>query len=182
MKRVLFSFAIFSMSFNADAQNNSGRTFELNEIGWTFVLPEGFELTDSSTKNVVVSTNTNFWIKQLIFKHKATTLLTTVSTTGPKGDEAWEKAYKKEADHFYKTISSQNPSVSYDTTTTSAIINSIPFTKFTVVGMENGKIVYRHFKLRKLYKNYRFNITYNGTDELDKSAIENMLNNSSFTY
>ena len=178
MKHYLIFLTIYCFPFYTNAQ--SEQKFTISEIGWTFGLPEGYKVIDTSSKTVQLQDDKHYWTKQLLFKSENASFFTSIMTMGPEDDEIWDHLYYKEKGHFYKTVSTQKPSLQLDSTTSSEIINSELFTKFTLVGKENGEIVYNQVQLRKLYKNYRFIISYNSIDTISLNKIEKMLQNSKF--
>lgn len=179
MERYLIFLAFCWFPFCTNAQ--SEQKFTISEIGWTFDLPEGYIVIDTSSKTVQLQDDKHFWTKQLMFKSENASFFTSIMTMGPEDDEIWDHFYSKEKDHFYKSVHTQKPLLKLDSLTSFELMNSELFTKFTLFGKENGEIVYNQVQLRKLYRNYRFIISYNSINSISISQIEKMLRNSKFT-
>lgn len=179
---------------NGYAQHYS-RPFTFNDIGWTIDLPEGFELLDStsvaakiakgrqtveSTSNGTISTSET---KPLIVakKNESNYFISSLTPFDEGKDGSWTSTNREIRQIAFKTLVEKFPSAKYDSATSVIFIDSLPFSKFLIVGKEDNGVIYKSIMLGKLYKGYDFKITYMCVDGNIEKEIEEMLEQSKFS-
>ena len=179
MKLTLFILALFSLSLLTNGQNT--RSYTLDEIGWTFDLPDGIEFHDSVTNTMSLPSGRQAWKKHMTFNKGDNLFNVMLMTLTDEDKQAWESSYDKTNKQLCKLVGEQKPTLVFDSSTSSATFNGQLFNKFTLVGKADDKTVYKHVDFRKWHKKYRFHIVYLSTDETFIHAVENMLQHSRFS-
>jgi hypothetical protein len=180
MKHFFIALTIVVIPFFSIAQLDN--TFTISEIGWSFTPPLNFTLLDSSTKNVKINEGLTIWKKDLLFKNFSDQH-NTIACSIFKGtnETEWSKSRPSEIKGSHRALTTQYPNLSFDSSTTSLIIDGIEFQKFSMIGKENGLTKYNHIQLAKFYKGFKVIFVYMFEDPLIGAEIEKQLLMSKFS-
>ena len=158
-----------------------GQQITINEIGWTFTVPETYKLMDSSTKTYKIAPEVDYWTKRFMFLNNLNIFSAAISSVTNNSENERDRMYKMERNRSYEVHSKQKASLKIDSSTTITMVGNVPFYKFAITGKENGIVTYNHIELSKVYKGYKCMIVYTFKDILEGSEIEKILLNSKFT-
>ena len=106
-------------------------------------------------------------------------LILSITKSSQKGID-WENILKKEKKQFFDQSRIRQPSIQFDSLSTTLKIDSKLFVKFVVTGKENGKIVRNHVQLSSNINGYRFHIVYEFIDKEFQEQIEKSIMNGKF--
>lgn len=181
-------------SFSSCMQPTVRQTFTFNDIGWTINLPEGFKLLNSSAvasriangKQLVGQSSAfNFDSSKrkllIVAKKGSNSFMSSVTPYGEDEHDIWLSSNNQTRELLFETISKNVPSAKFDSSSSIEIIDSLPFRKFKMTGIENGKVVYNSIMLSKFYKGYDFEMHYVFGDKEIGLELEEMLKHSHFT-
>ena len=180
MRRLLLFLTIYISPIFSNAQiDQSEQHFTIKEIGWIFIIPQGFVVVDSSAHTIQPNPGTDVWLKQFIFKSDSNSLAFTISKSTQK-EVDWENIHRKTDKFYYDQMRIRKPEIKFDSSSAIVMLDSQIFNKFTVIGRENGVVKYNHVQLNRFFKGYTIGISYNYINKENGVVIENALIGAKF--
>lgn len=176
------------------AAQDTTKTYNFKEIGWTIKLPAGFkELTaaEDAAKNQrgkemmedVADAKMDISEMKTLFSATKNThnyMNATITPFDPERDGDWDESVVAVKELLYRTFEEKMPQAKLDSVSSTVTIDGIKFDKFKVTVTIESKMAFNMFMLAKLYKGYNFGITYLCLDDKTQKDVEAVLNNSTF--
>jgi hypothetical protein len=192
MKIWILFFALM-LATTARSQETSKKYF-FSEVGWTIVLPEGFETADSidiakdnqrGLKLIEESNNVTADLSELktlisAKKDAYNYFNSTIRKFNAAEEGDYDSTTKMVKNMLYKTFLDNMPDARIDSVSTIEILDELSFDKFHVTITLKENIKLDMVLLSKNYKGYDFGISYLYLDNKSREQIESMLKNSKF--